>query len=127
MILKIKRSSLRIGIFSLILLFAVISVFIGVTLTSNYVSGANVTNVSVISRLNVTNTAPNVTAVIVDDDSNSPANEIDLVSYTTKRVHCNGTVVDFNGWQDIDADTVNATFFMTSVGHQAADDNNDHY
>ena len=128
MIIRIKKKTLEQGIIGIILLFAVISALIGVSFTTNYVAGAtNVTNATITAKLNVTNTEPNITSVILDDLNDAVANEIDLTSNAVTQVFCNATVFDFNGWQDIDADSVNATIFVTSNGVDAADDNNDHY
>ena len=130
MIIKIKRKTLKQGILSVFLLFAIVSVLIGVSFTTNYVIGepVNYTNATVIAILNVTNTEPNITGVIVDDDISNPADEIDLATNAFTVVTCNATIFDYNGYKDImDTNATNATFFMNSVGLDSADDNNSHY
>jgi hypothetical protein len=127
MIVKIKKSSLEKGIFSFISIALILSIIIGVSISSNYVAAAlNITNVSVLAILNITNTEPNITAVTLNDDD-TLTSEIDLTANAERVVTCNATVFDHNGWQDIDPGSVNATVFIQSVGMDAADDNNDHF
>ena len=67
----------------------------GVTLTGNYVSGDNITNDTVITKLYVWNTEPELYNVTV-----SPA-VIDLTPGNTTKVTCTGEFWDYNGWQDV--------------------------
>ncbi|MFH0978184.1 MAG: hypothetical protein V1837_02670 [Candidatus Woesearchaeota archaeon] len=75
--------------------------------------------------LNITNFAPRVINVLVDDINSSPVHEIDLVSGTTRKVWCNGTVVDWNGKDDIIA--VNATLYFIANKSSTPNDKNEHY
>ena len=129
MIIRIKRKTLEQGIIVALLLFAAISALVGVSFTTNYVSGAtNVTNATIIAKVNVTNTEPNITTIRIDDGTSSPPNEIDLTANGATVVTCNATVFDYNGFEDITGkNKTNATFFINSVGSTAADDNNFHY
>jgi hypothetical protein len=129
MIIRIKKKTLEEGILSVFGLLIIISILIGVSFTTNYVAGAtNITNKSVIAKVNVTNTEPNITAIRIDDSTPSPPNEIDLTANGITVVTCNATVFDYNGFEDITGkNTTNATFFINSVGSNAQDDNNSHY
>src|SRR3989338_1105045 len=129
MIIKIKQKTLKQGILSVFLLIAIVSVLIGVSFTTNYASGAsNITNMSIIAKVNVTNTQPNITNIWIDDSDQSPPNEIDLTSNGATVVTCNATVYDLNGFEDITGKNVsNATFYINSVGAYAANDNNSYY
>ena len=122
MIIKIKRKTLEQGIIGVLALFIVTSIFIGVSFTTNYVIGAaNITNNTVLARVNVTNTEPNITSIRVTP---SP---IDLTADGVTIVTCNISVFDFNGWQDINANATNASFYIQSVGESAPADNNHRY
>lgn len=121
MIIRIKRKILEQGIMAVVAISIILSAFIGVSFTTDYVLGANTTNNTVIARVNVTNTEPNITSVVV---SPSP---IDLIANGVSIVTCNATVFDFNGWQDIDPSSVNATFHIQSVGREGIADNNHRY
>jgi hypothetical protein len=82
-------------------------------------------NDSAIALLNISNRAPRVVDLVVDDSVGAPANEIDLVSASVTKVSCNGTVIDGNGINDIIA--VNATLFFTGNTSTDPDDRNEHY
>jgi len=82
-------------------------------------------NVTAITKLNVSDYLPRVVGVIFDDSTSSPADEIDLVSASTRSVFCNGTVIDLNGKDDIVA--VNATIYWMGNKSSQHDDKNEHY
>ena len=85
-------------------------------------------NTSVESRVNVTNVAPTVRQVLLYDETNGPGSNIILTEGTTTHVICNATIRDRNGFADMNASTLNATAWITSVtSYDAADDNNNHY
>ena len=68
--------------------------------------------------------------VLEDDPTGTTENEIDLIANNVTIVTCNATVYDFNGWQDIDADSVNATIYIYNTGDidiNSSNDNNSHY
>ena len=127
--MKISIKKRTLAAFAQLMIAALIAsvIFMGPVLTGNFAAAANITNVTVLTRVNVTNTEPNITSVIVDDDSNSPASQIELTPLTTKKVYCNATVSDFNGWADINVTSVNATLYISSVGRQGNPDNNHRY
>lgn len=119
MIIRIKRKILRNIAFIIAGALAMAILFLGISLTTDSVVGANVTNTTVTARVNVTNTEPNLYLVRV---MNSP---IDLVANGATTVICNGSVQDTNGFADIV--NVSATFYDISVASNAPDDNNNHY
>jgi hypothetical protein len=106
---------LYVAFFSLVSLFSINTL----EAASTYV------NDSIAARVNVTNMAPKVVGLIVDDWTASPVNEIDLVSGWYRKVYCNGTVVDYNGKDDIIA--CNATLFYTGNRSGQWNDMNEHY
>lgn len=125
---KIKRNCLELG-FKL-LGAAVLLVFIASGLlfsTGHVIGAANITNVTVFARVNITNTEPNITSVIVNDNVSTPASEIDLNPNMVTPVWCNATVFDYNGWQDINPNATNATFYIESMGRDGDTDNNYRY
>lgn len=127
MIIRIKLKILERIIDTSLAIFLVLSILAGVPFATNNVIAPNVTNNTVIVRVNVTNTEPNITSVAVDDDTSNPAGQIDLIANSVAVVTCNATVVDFNGANDINPNGTNATFFIQSVGVNANTDNNHLY
>lgn len=128
MLISIKRRNFEDFVVLFVNILLLGSLFVGITLNTDYVIGAdNITNKTVYARVNVTNTEPNITSVIVDDNYSVIANEIDLYPNSVRIVQCNATVDDYNGWQDIDANKTNATFHIESVGRDGPTDNNFRY
>lgn len=85
----------------------------------SYSIGPNYRNISVDTRVNITNAKPEVLLVVIDDP-------ITLSAGTSRIVSCNATVRDWNGYADIN--NVTATFYDNNTqGPGSADDNNDHY
>ncbi len=121
MIIRIKRKFLNYVIRVLSITFAVILVFLGVSFTTDSVIGVNVTNATVIARVNVSNTEPYLYNVKID----SPTQPIDLTANGATIILCNGSAQDTNGYGDIK--NVSATFYQITVASNAADDNNTHY
>ncbi|MBU0472091.1 MAG: hypothetical protein KKF65_05680 [Nanoarchaeota archaeon] len=84
-------------------------------------AGPNYENVTVDTRVNITQSKPVVISVNVDVEEN-----ITLTAGGTKLVNCNFTVRDYNGWADINK--TNGTFWddvEANVGD--SDDENNHY
>lgn len=102
---------------------------VGVSFTTDFAyASINITNMTVIAKVNVTNTEPNITNVVVDDDVKVPLGEIDLTANNVTVITCNATIWDYNGVNDIISDPkTNATFYIDSMGSDATDDNNHHY
>lgn len=109
-------------ILSLVLLSALF-LLTGVTITVDSVFGANITNVSVKSKVYIWNTEPTLYNVEI---SPSP---IDLTPGNITIVNCTAYFWDYNGWDDVANGTVNATLYDISNGYVWSDDddNNNHY
>jgi hypothetical protein len=114
---------------SIVCLAVFMSFLIGISFTSDYVNAAdNITNLSIIAIVNVTNTEPNITSITIDDNVLSPSDEIDLTAGNFTVVICNATIFDYNGYEDItNANKTNATLFIQGSGADSQDDNNSHY
>jgi hypothetical protein len=93
---------------------------IGVTIITPMVWG-NITNLTVITKVNVTNTEPFVYNLVITP---SP---IILVPGNTTKVTCTAYVHDWNGWQDFNNGTHNATFYDINYNYRSPNDNNTHY
>jgi len=102
---------------SLIAILIVFGVLIGLILDAEEVSGA--TNQSLVTRVNISNTEPNLYDVSI-----SPAS-IDLNPGNTTQVNCTGLIQDYNGWDDIAS--VNATLYHIDYGNGITFDNNYRY
>ncbi|MCK5282023.1 MAG: hypothetical protein KAK00_01310 [Nanoarchaeota archaeon] len=81
-------------------------------------TGRNTGSSPIFNLTIITNTAPTVTDIDVDDP-------IDLTVGSTTIIYCNATITDENGVDDIRS--VNSTLYYTPVGVLSDDDNNDHY
>ena len=68
MIIKKKLRSLEQSLLMVSSIVFLIIIFIEITFTTNYVTGAltNITNVTVFAYLNVTNTPPNISSFILN-------------------------------------------------------------
>ncbi len=100
-------------------------VFLGVSIllynaffSYSYSVGPNYRNVSIDTRVNITNAAPIITQVTLP-------NPVVLTAGGLTVVQCNVSVMDYNGATDIN--TTNATLYHSSSSSGAADDNNTHY
>jgi len=100
------------------------TLFLAVAIDSTITLGGNVTNQTVISQVNVSNTEPILYRVDIISPLDGLGN-IDLGAGNTTTVICNGSFSDVNGFGDVVG--VNATLFRTSVASNATDDNNTHY
>ena len=115
-----KEHKIKQIIWTLGSLLLTISLFLGVPMITTDVIGANRTNETVVTKVWVWNTEPNITLVEISPSS------ISLNPGGTFRVNCTAYIWDYNGWQDINF--TNATFYHagTSKNHYE-DDNNNHY
>jgi len=102
-----------IGILCLVLVIA------GVSMVTSNVIGVNITNDSMVAKVFVWNTEPNISSVVITP---SP---IDLLAGNTTEVNCTGYVWDYNGWQDVRF--LGSTFYLLSNDNNGSDDNNYHY
>jgi len=108
--------------FSLICLI-VIGLFLHMLFSSffaySWTPGPNYRNVTIDSKLNISGSTPDIIGITLQ-------NPITLSAGVTTMVSCNISILDYNGFADIQ--TVNATIFHTLFSNQsAADDNNTHY
>jgi len=122
--IRIKRKAFNFGLYVLLISLSIILLFGGISLTAPNVLAGNTTNQTVITKVNVTNTEPNLYRVSFVGPFDSLGN-IDLEAGNTTTIICNGSYSDPNGFEDIDF--VNATFFRTTANHGDVDDNNTHY
>ena len=109
-----KTLFLAVGI---VFLFMVLG---GLTITSISASGVNITNATIVSKVNVVNTEP--TLYRVDITSATP---VELSAGSTVMVNCTGSVYDTNGWDDIK--NVSASFYNVDNGDGNTSDNNFRY
>lgn len=101
-----------------------IAVLFAITIETYPVTGANITNTTVLAKVNVSNTEPELYKVKIDDPIDL-TNGINLDAGNAVTVTCNGSFKDINGYDDIL--TVNATLYQSNVASDAADNNNTHY
>ncbi len=83
-------------------------------------------HISEVEFVQIKNSPPSVTNVVVDDESPSPLDEIDLSAGSVRQVNCTATASDPNGYEDI----MNATAYLyhEDLSYETdADDNNTHY
>ncbi len=94
--------------------------------TYSFSQGPNNRNVSVDTRVNITESLPTVLGVFIGDGFGNTSN-ITLNAGTYKTVYCNASIRDFNGGSTIG--NVSATFFrnQTPINTTSPDDNNTHY
>jgi len=109
----------KIAVLVCLVVFLVIALF-GVTIITPYVVG-NVSNATVITKVNVTNTEPRIIKLVVYPDP------IILSPGNVTKVYCNATVHDYNGWKDVANGNRNATFYDTDYNWNDANDDNYHY
>ena len=107
MILKIKIMDIERIISSFIVILMLAALFVGVSFTADNVIGTNVSNVSVLAKVNISNTEPTLYLVRV---MNTP---IDLTANSAATVMCNGSFTDSNGFDDIK--NVTATLYQVPV------------
>ncbi|MFH1182231.1 MAG: hypothetical protein V1702_04690 [Candidatus Woesearchaeota archaeon] len=91
-------------------------VLAGIFVDSYYATGATSWNVT--TRLNVTNTEPNMNNVILDDLTSDPSDIINLNAGAFTEVLCNGSAYDPNGQNDMINAT--ATIYEDTIGRFGA-------
>jgi len=109
---------------SLSIIVLILLGIVSLSFSMENVDGLNITNETVIARVNVSNTFPNLYLVRITSplDIN---NNIDLTAGNTTTLLCNGTFQDANGFDDVTK--VNATLYFDNVGSNASDNNMTHY
>jgi hypothetical protein len=68
------------------------------------------------------NTVPNITKIYIDDEVSTPSAQIDLTAGSTKRVYCNGTISDEDGYDDIK--NISAILYASGNGTLPTDPQN---
>ena len=84
--------------------------------------GPNYKNVTVQTRLGITNSRPEILSVIFQDASNTSLRNITISAGSLKTVYCNATVRDWNGFNDIVY--LNATIWHSLTSNYTAANNN---
>jgi hypothetical protein len=85
---------------------------------SGWSPGPNYRNVTVDTKVNITGAMPVIQSIILSQP-------LTLNAGSTTFVQCNVSLLDYNGFADIDV--VNATFYSTTVAAIGAEDNNTRY
>jgi len=113
-----KQTNKAKAIFYSVLFLAIFVLIYNVNFGYSWSAGLNYRNVTIDTRVNITNAAPEIMSININPS-------VTLVAGSTKTVYCNVSVRDWNNYTDID--TMNATLFHSSSSESAADDNNTHY
>ncbi|MBU0667263.1 MAG: hypothetical protein ABIC91_02625 [Nanoarchaeota archaeon] len=93
--------------------------------TTSYSYDSNYANVTIDTTVNITNSKPKITAVIISEGVGA-FETITLSAGRTRQIHCNATIVDWDGYGDINS--TNATFWDDNNADMSSpDDNNNHY
>ncbi|GIU69987.1 MAG: hypothetical protein KatS3mg002_1223 [Candidatus Woesearchaeota archaeon] len=111
--------------FWIIGLFFLVSIIILSFSNAENIVGNNYRNVTVRTFVNITNARPEVLSVNVYQESNTSLLNITLSGGGQRRVTCNASLRDWNGYNDIVI--VNATLWHSSSTLNSPDDNNSHY
>lgn len=101
-----------------LLVLAIIIIAYNTQLSISFTAGPNYRNVTIDTRVNITNARPEIMSINVDQN-------IVLTAGSTKTVYCNVSVRDWNNYTDIN--TTTAELFHSTSSYGAADDNNTHY
>lgn len=117
----LNKSSLKAAGLVIISVSLILGILAGLTVNSGSASGANVTNSTVLARVNVSNTQPTVYNVEITN----PAPPIDLLPDNVTVVTCNASVRDYNGYDDIM--NVTGILYFDGTLDTLPDDNNTHY
>jgi len=119
---KIKKT-IMITTFLLLVLTAIFIVPKGI---APNIVGPNYKNVTVWTHVNITHSKPEILNMTIYEMLNISAKNITVTAGGTKRIYCNATIRDFDGFNDIVY--VNATiWYMPTSGPLFADNNNSHY
>ncbi|MBI2133951.1 hypothetical protein HYU11_04685 [Candidatus Woesearchaeota archaeon] len=119
--MRIKKGTMRnLGILAFAVVALIAFTFIGIITISPDV--ASLPNGTMITFVNVTNTEPTVTDIVIKPDS-----PVTLSPGNITTITCNATVHDWNGYTDIRA--INGTLFFSEGGFtiNSDEDNNSHY
>ncbi|MGV8141731.1 MAG: hypothetical protein ACP5NW_04805 [Candidatus Woesearchaeota archaeon] len=108
-----------------ILLLLVASFIIPKGIAPN-IPGPNYKNVTVWTYVNITNAKPEVLNVTIYDPTNITLRNFTVAAGSTKTIYCNGTVRDWDGYNDVIH--VNASLWHNATSnYDSSDNNNSHY
>ena len=109
------------------LLLALVAVFIIPSGIAPHVNiGTNYKNVTVWTHVNITHSKPEILNVSIYETSNASAKNITITAGGTKKISCNATIRDWDGFNDVTY--VNATiWYVPTSGPLFANNNNSHY
>jgi len=113
------------SIFIILSFVTVLVLVLPLGIAPNNVS-ANYKNVTVWTRVNITNSRPEVLNITFQDSSNASQRNITINAGSIKTVYCNVSVRDWNGFNDIMYVNASIWYALTS-NYSANDDNNSHY
>ncbi|GIU69978.1 MAG: hypothetical protein KatS3mg002_1214 [Candidatus Woesearchaeota archaeon] len=118
-----KKKALYLVFFILVISLAI---FFSSFSNANNIIGDNYRNVTVTTRVTISNSNPEVLEVIVYQETNNSLLNVTLNAGSLRNITCNATIRDWNGYGDITG--VNATLWhITTSSRFAPDDNNSHY
>ena len=108
------------------LLLMIAAIFIIPMGVAPNVVGPNYKNVTVWTSVNITHSKPEILNMTIYEAQNISNRNITITSGGTKRIYCNASVRDWDGYNDITY--VNASiWYIPGSSYNATDDNNTHY
>jgi len=127
LILNKKRKMTLVTVLTSLLLLALIAVFIIPNGIAPNIVGSNHKNVTVWTHVNISNSKPEVVNITVHEgNTTATLRNVTLFAGYTKKIYCNATVRDYNGFNDIVYANASLWYNLTS-SYGSADDNNTHY
>jgi hypothetical protein len=119
------KKSTNIPIIVALLIVVAILFFVVPTSFAANIVGTNYKNVTVRTSVNITNSNPEVLALVAYDTSNVSLNNITVNAGALKSISCNASVRDWNGYNDITL--VSATLYHITNNSIGPNSNNTHY
>ena len=122
---NIKKFWKKEYILTTIFVLLLVGIILPMAIAPNTV-GNNHKNVTVNTYVNITNAKPEVLNVTIYESTNTSFFNVTVTAGSTKKVYCNATVRDWDGFNDI----VNATgilWHLVNSSENASNDNSTHY
>lgn len=110
---------------AMLCIFLLLVISLSISSIAANIIGNNYRNVTVQTRVNITNSKPVVTSLVIYQETNLSLRNITLNAGSTRIVTCNATIRDYNGFSDVTG--VNATLYHSTNLSTDPDDNNTHY
>ncbi len=107
----------------LVLIAIAFVVLMYTSFTTSYSFDSQYANVTVDTTVNISNSPPKITSIFIDEAIAGV--NVTLLAGRTRFVYCNFSVLDWDGFGDINS--TNATLWHSSTTIGVVDDNNDHY